>query len=191
MSGSENGLPGPCVEAREIIHEMLDGPMPANRADALEDHLEDCHACRVFREELVLVQRGLRDLREIAMPDDALEEVWERTVRVEGRVVDLSSWRRSWKRLASAAAVVLVATIAVWMLRPSQPTVPTEREIEIARAQLEQVLSLTGSAIKRTESAAVERVIEGKVSPALQRIPILGSTTKRTETGSEESWNGC
>lgn len=191
MSGSENGLPGPCVEAREIIHEMLDGPTPAGRASALEAHLEGCEACRLFRDELFLVQRGLRDLPEIAMPDDALEEVWDRTVRGEDRVVVLATWRKNWKHLASAAALVLVATIAVWILQPGQPAGPTEKEVEIARAQLEQVLGLTGSAIQRTQTVAVERVIRGNVSPTLQRIPILGSTTKKTETGSEESWNGC
>jgi predicted anti-sigma-YlaC factor YlaD len=189
MSGSGNGLAGPCIEAREIIHEMLDGPIPAERAAALETHLDACDACRDFQAELLLVQRGLRDLSEIPMPDDALEEVWVRTVRAEGRGVAISAWKKRWRHLAAAAALVLVATFAVWKLQPDQPAGPTEEEVAIARAQLEQVLGLTGSAIQRTQRAAGQ-VIQDKVSPSLQRIPILGSKTKEDETRSEESWNG-
>ena len=83
------------------------------------------------------------------------------------------------------------AEVADTSTTPGTPETAALSPLEIARAQLEQVLGLTGSAIQRTQNAAVERVIQGKVSPALQRIPMLGSKTEETETGSDESWNGC
>jgi predicted anti-sigma-YlaC factor YlaD len=78
MSGLER--PGPCIAARERIHEMLDGPVPSGRDAELERHLAECEACTAFRNELALVGTALRELPEVAMPDDALDDVWDRTV---------------------------------------------------------------------------------------------------------------
>ena len=39
-------------------------------------------------------------------------------------------------------------------------------------------------------AAEMRQVILDTVSPNLQRIPILGSKNGKTDTGSDESWNG-
>ncbi|MDX1388287.1 MAG: zf-HC2 domain-containing protein [Acidobacteriota bacterium] len=170
-----------CGRAREIIHEMLDGPLPADRLAELEQHFEGCDACRAFRDELALVQRGLRELPEVPMPDDALEEVWERTVRADDKVVPLATPTKRWAMLASAAVLALVAVLAVFNLWNGVDE-PSPEEVEIARAQLEQVLSLTGGALQKTQSATVDRVFRREVSPVLQRISILNLTGSESKT---------
>ena len=167
-----------CDKAREIIHEMLDGPVPGERGAEVERHLDGCNTCRAFRDELALVQRGLRDLPEIAMPHDALETVWEQTVRADEKVVRLVPRTKRWAVLASAAVLALVAVLAVFNLRNG----PNTKEVEIARAQLEQVLGLTGSALQKTQDATVDRVFRREVSPALRRIPILNLRSSETKT---------
>ncbi len=171
-----------CDRAREIIHEMLDGPLAADRVAELDGHLESCDACRAFRDELALVQRGLRELPEIPMPDDALEEVWEQTVRADGndKIVSFLPRTKRWAVLAAAAVLALVAVLAVFNLWNGDS--PDTREIEIARAQLEQVIGLTGGALQKTQSATVDRVFRREVSPALRRIPLLNLTATESKT---------
>src|SRR6185503_13826064 len=71
-----------CARARAGLQARLDAD-PAQRVDAaeLEAHLAGCADCRAFAHELQEVQDALRAAPLLRFPDEALEAVWDRTVR--------------------------------------------------------------------------------------------------------------
>ena len=64
---------------------------------------------------------------------------------------------------------------------------PTEEEIRKAAEDVRMVLALASRAVRRSERAAVERVLAGEVAPALDRImvdwPAAGSKTEKGRNG--------
>lgn len=157
-----------CTEAREAIHVSLDADlMDAGLKRRLEVHIASCTSCREFAAELGAIQEGLRSLPELPMPDDALEQVWDRTTR--SRRASARAWRRN---LTAAAAVIVIALAGLWLRNGSAPPGPTDAELEQAARDARMVLQLTSRALRRTEQAAVGDVLTDEVSQALRRVPI-------------------
>jgi predicted anti-sigma-YlaC factor YlaD len=166
MSGS-NGELG-CAGAREAIHVSLDADlMDAGLKRRLEAHVAGCASCRAFASEMRAIQEGLRNLGELRMPDDVLEEVWVRTTR--SRRAPARAWRL---RLAAAAAVLVVVMAGLWLRNGSAPTEPTDAELAQAAREARMVLQLTSRALRRAERAAVRDVLTDEVSRALRRVPV-------------------
>jgi hypothetical protein len=75
-------LPDDCRGARRALLARADGDLPAAEADALARHLAACAACRARAESLDAAIAALRGLPPaLPFPDDALESVWDRTLR--------------------------------------------------------------------------------------------------------------
>jgi len=169
-----------CARARDSVQHGMDGPVDARERAALDEHLVECEACREYRDGMLALSEALRAAPELSLPAAALEQVWDRTVRAEpSRRRGLA---RHWRGLA-AAAVVTGALVGLWAWvdRPTVPADPiaaelpegmTREDLDRALEEMHLVLNLTGSAIKRTERAAVEQVLGGEVAPALRLLPI-------------------
>jgi anti-sigma factor RsiW len=177
-----SGLPRECAAARETVQELLDGTVEAERREALESHLAACGECREVRRGLVAVRAGLRSLPETPFPDDALRQVWDRTVNAGRGATFVAPWRPRFVTAAAlAASLVLFALIFSWSRRLPPDPGPARldaEQIEQVRREARQVLELTAAALKRGERAAIERVVEGEVSPAIRRIGIQWPQTK-------------
>src|SRR6185369_4285105 len=131
-----------CARARHALDERLDGPLdPAREAD-LAAHLAGCAACREHEAGMLLVRSALRSLPEVPLPDEALAEVWARTV--EGGSARLARPAR-W---AAVAAAVLVAGLTFVLVRKPGSPEPKPSQAEIAQAATEArlVLGLTARA---------------------------------------------
>ena len=166
-----------CARAVGYLHQRLDGDvLETDGAEWLTRHLEGCDECRQAEVELQQVQRALRGLAATPFPEDALKDVWNRTTR--------SGNRRAWTdwRAIAAAAVLALAFLGIWQASDrftsgSQVAVaergPSDEELVRAAAEARFVLNLTATALRRSEKAAIEEVMGKRVSPALQRIPML------------------
>jgi anti-sigma factor RsiW len=166
-----------CTRAMGFIHERLDGDaLDARDAEWLDRHLDTCAECRRALSELEQIQQALRGLDVSPFPEDALDEVWDRTTRSTRR----PPWA-DWRLVAAAAALVL-AVVGVWYVgfgpvpetevAASQTTLSDE-ELARAEAQARYVLNLTATALRRSERVALEEVMGKTVSPALKKIPLL------------------
>ena len=129
------------------------------------------------------MQDLLRGMAEQPMPDDAVDEVWRRTVRAPQNRA-----RPRWKdwRFAAAAAVVVFAT---WMGVRYSPFVTGSRpDDEALRAaqEVRMVLQLTANAIKKSEQVAFREVFAEELSPALQKVGILWPSAPRERNGEED-----
>ena len=160
-----------CTEDREWIHLLLDGDtLDTDRQQKLHAHLANCADCRMAEADLRRIQGALGSLPESPLPDDALEDVLRRTVRNRGG--RRRTWHYGWRAAAAAAVVVIAA--GVWLFRPTDPSVaegPTREQIRQVE-QVRMVLRLTGGALRKTERAAMSRILSHEVSPALQRVPV-------------------
>lgn len=165
-----------CARALSQVHRRLDGEaLDPSSAQGLERHLARCPACRGTARELEEVQRSLRELPEIPLPDEALRRVWDRTVRAP-RAGGWFDWR------GAAAAAVLTALLGgLWYAtRPPAPrwdaatAEPSLSAAELARGAAEArfALRLASAALRRSERVAIDEVLGQRVAPALSKIPI-------------------
>jgi hypothetical protein len=187
-----------CDEFRGLIHDTLDGElMEAEASRRLHVHLASCEECRGFEAGLRRIQFALRGLDNQAMPDEAFDEVLDRTVRARG------GWSRAldW-RAAAAAAILILATWNFWPTATDTPTDarlvadiveigndgdPTEEELRQAAAQLRMILNRTGDVLERSGQSCRE-LLGDQLSPALQRLPIqMPTPVETTETGQGKS----
>ena len=159
-----------CTQAQDWVQQQLDGPVPAEIAEALRLHLAECSECRDYRDEMNAVQEGLSSLPRIPFPDDSLEQVWAETIR--RKTASRPVFHRSW--WAAAAAAVVLAAAGLWYVDPFEPRY-SEDEVAAAQDQLEMVLQRSAGALQRGQDAATRQVLGERVSPAVRRIPILFS----------------
>jgi anti-sigma factor RsiW len=184
-----------CARAIRYVHQRLDGDtLDPESTGWLSRHLEGCGDCRQAQEELKQIQRALRELKVTPFPQDAMDEVWDRTTRTASR----RAWT-DWRALA-AAAVVALAFFGIWQVgdrtAPGAEVAVVEAglsDAELARATAEArfVLNLTATALRRSERAAIGEVMGKRVTPALQRIPLLmpnssGRSRESRENGEDD-----
>ena len=191
MTDRRETIDAECAATRQALHELFDEAGPGGAAP---EHLDRCSACRDWARDHGEVRRALRELEQPGFPDDALREVWARTVD-RPRV----GWTRSaWTWAAAAAVLAAVIGLGLWGTSDTTPNVPptgtdpvaerpTEEEIRKAAEDVRMVLALASRAVRRSERAAVERVLAGEVAPALDRImvdwPAAGSKTEKGRNG--------
>jgi predicted anti-sigma-YlaC factor YlaD len=154
-----------CDIGRERVHAHLDETPGAALSESLSLHFATCPGCRELYEDLVALRAALRARPRPELPADALEAVWERTVRRPA-----AGWLDGWRRAAAAAVLVTaVSASTLWLLRGSPaPAGPTPAQIALAEAQADLVLSYAARAIQATRTATTHRVVGSKISPAVR-----------------------
>jgi hypothetical protein len=160
-----------CRQAREWIQDRLDAVLDDSSARTLSEHLASCEACSAYRDEIEGVHAALESLPPMRMPDEALQEVWSRTV--DAGVREIPWWKVGFGWRPALAAAALLAVVATgWFVLDRRPPEQTDPELLQAASEARYVLEMTAAALKRSERAAVESVLAGQVSPALERIVI-------------------
>ena len=170
-----------CSAAMELFHRVLDNDlMEATERQGMEAHLAVCSECAETAGQLREMQDLLRGMAEQPMPDDAMDEVWQRTVRAPRARTPRR--RVDWRFAAAAAVVIFISWIGVRLY----PVPGTDRaKAEQAAQEVRMVLQLTANALRRTEEVAFRKVFAEEVSPALQKVGILWPQASRKRDGDE------
>lgn len=103
-----------CEQARDRIHDRLDGLLSDDGAKRLDRHLESCESCRTLFEQLNRLDRGLAALRSLSdLPD--LDR--QPPIRMRSAPRGVRVWRA-----AAALALVIGAGFAAmsWMNRTGE-----------------------------------------------------------------------
>ena len=110
-----------CTRSREDIEALIDGTLAPIRAAELEQHLDQCEACRGLERDL----RRIRDAAEALGDPEPPDHVWLQIagrLRQEGRVHDqpgpVVTGRHQYVWLAIAAALVLAVGTSLVLLMP-------------------------------------------------------------------------
>jgi predicted anti-sigma-YlaC factor YlaD len=153
-----------CARARAALQARLDEDPDAPVESAeIEAHLSGCADCRALARELAEVQDGLRSAPLLAFPDEALESVWDRTVRAR-------PWRRAvavWGGLAAAG--ILGALLLATPRGARVPQGPSQQEVLQAAADVRFVLRLTDQQIRSQGTRVLHEVLDDEVAPALRQ----------------------
>lgn len=160
-----------CARAKRAIHARLDGdPLVAEDRARLDAHLVTCEACRTLSTELEEIQRELQAIRSPGLAPAALDRVWEETSRAR-------AGQRSPLRVAAwAAGLALLLGGSSWILfEQRERALHEQAELRRATTEARLVLAVAGNALRRTEQATTDRVLEGGVRQALDRTSIRWS----------------
>ena len=158
----------PCAAMREEIHALFDADGPIALPGALRSHLDSCAACREVVAELGALRSAFRELPSYPLPSEALDEVWRSTVHAPAR--SARGTAPAWTRAAAAAIVATALIATTWLvMRPTPPAYgPSDAELRRAEAQAELVFGYTARALDATRTAAADRVVASKISPAVR-----------------------
>ncbi len=111
-----------CKEFKELISEYIDGALPKDRMQAMEQHLELCIACKREYEELARVKALLGETKEVPLPanfDDRMKAALApefAAARAKTEAISSASKgkrMRLTKRLTAVAAVLVVGLFCV------------------------------------------------------------------------------
>ncbi len=110
-----------CPTTASLWIDFLDGKLPADQVQKLEEHLRTCASCRLSHQELQQTLQGLASLPdeepgpELRMEFTAMLEKEKALLAsqspVETKVVQIGPW----KKIGSVAAVLLLVSIAYWL----------------------------------------------------------------------------
>jgi hypothetical protein len=116
-----------CTRSREAIQDLVDGTLVPIRAAELEQHLDECPACRALADDL-------RRVRDTAAALDSLrprDHVWLQIagrLRQEGRVHDttpaVAPRKLQYAWLAIAAALIIAVAASLMLIPFGRPTTP-------------------------------------------------------------------
>ncbi len=115
-----------CDEIRRRLSEYLDGELPPEGRQSVEEHLSGCEGCRKELSELELTLGHLRSLHEVEPPPFYTQSVMRR-VREEARakpgLLRKLFFPLRVKLPIEAMAVALVAVVAVYVFKAMGPEV--------------------------------------------------------------------
>jgi predicted anti-sigma-YlaC factor YlaD len=161
-----------CARARQALQSRLDeDPREPVATEEVERHLQGCPDCRALAHELAEVQAALRGSPLLHFPDEALEQVWARTVRAPKFRVRRAA--ALWSGLAAAG--VLAALLLTLPRGARAPHGPSQEEVLRAAADVQFVLRLTDHEIRHQGTRALSEVLNEEVAPALRRAERDGS----------------
>lgn len=159
-----------CERVQRSIDEQFDRDAPDRMETAVADHLSECTACRQYCQRLNALEEDMRSLPSIPFPDEALQNVWAKSVDKLSASTRHSTWHR-WRRpLAAAAALALAFSIpwTAWRLHLST----RQKRVDEAVVQTRYVLGVTAGALRRAETVAVEDLYGERLPRVLGRFKV-------------------
>ena len=125
-----------CNQCQELVSDYIDGALELGEQLQVERHLADCEACRAVRDDLLQIVHFSRQLPlqtpsgtvwariSSAVASEQPASIWHRTARrlstMKSRHLDVSIPQL----LASAAALVIVASVTVTLIRRHESAGP-------------------------------------------------------------------
>jgi anti-sigma factor RsiW len=127
--------PVPCAEARPALLDLQRGRLSAARAADIRAHVAGCADCTHAAE----AEAALTDVLEHRLPQHTASLAFKRALREQwpAPAAPSRSWRRRWRVLAPAVAVVLLASVSA----------PLVWDRAVGRPEREAVAALTGEAV--------------------------------------------
>ena len=104
-----------CEDALERMSQALDGPLPLEEWQALEEHLESCPECRAAYAVLFQMEDALREIGETPAPAELSARVMEQ-IQAEAAPARRPAprWNRAgWRNLAGLAACAVLC-LGLW-----------------------------------------------------------------------------
>ena len=120
---------------RDAIQELADGTLGPLRRAELQQHLDECPACRSLADDMRRIRELAQSLERPAPPDRVWLQVAGR-LRQEGRITPTASPAAASHRfmpLAIAASLLFLVGASLYVLYPRQTGTPTQQDAHVAQ----------------------------------------------------------
>ena len=121
---------------RDAIQELADGTLGPLRRAELQQHLDECPACRALADDMSRIRELAQSLDRPAPPDRVWLQVAGR-LRQEGRIAastPAAAASRRFMPLAIAASLLLLVGASLYLLYPRQPVAPAQQDAHATSA---------------------------------------------------------
>jgi putative zinc finger protein len=122
---------------RDAIQELADGTLGPLRRSELQQHLDECPACRAFADDMRRIRDLAQSLDRPAPPDRVWLQVAGR-LRQEGRIAQTSSPAAASRRfmpLAIAASLLIMVGASLYVLYSRQAGAPAHQDAHLSSQQ--------------------------------------------------------
>ena len=116
-----------CNQAEEWLSRALDGELPADQRQALDEHLAACPQCRALQQEWASFATFMRGQKiESAQPPEAAWADVQRAIRLQGErrgedAVGVFGWRLQWAGAMIVAVLLGISALGMWRLNHGSP----------------------------------------------------------------------
>lgn len=150
-----------CTEFERLVNDYVDNELTHSH-EQIEEHIENCEACRALYEDTLAIKNMLSGLDMIDLPDDFEETLHEKLVAESNNVIPLhqekvssiKKYSRPLKWLGSIAAVMIVG-ITVYN---SMPKGGLDEAVNFASADMNVEASMANEAM--SDDMAEEEMAE-------------------------------
>jgi anti-sigma factor RsiW len=139
-----------CREARNNVSALLDGALEPGEAEAVRDHIGSCAACRAVFDTMQAAdadaRAALRGVADSARPSGQFTARVLAGIARRGRAPAAPLWPRRIRRVALAAAAVVVIGLGAWTIVSNLPGRDGDDMVEVdvqETAPRETVIVLT------------------------------------------------
>ena len=116
-----------CNQAEEWLSSSLDGELPADQRQALDEHLAACPHCRALQQEWVSFATFMRGQR--IPPAQTPEAAWadvQRAIRLQGEqrageAIGVFGWRLQWAAAMIVAVLLGISVLGLWRVNHASP----------------------------------------------------------------------
>jgi predicted anti-sigma-YlaC factor YlaD len=131
-----------CNQAEEWLSRSLDGELPADQRQALDEHLAACPSCRALQAEWSGFATLMRDQEIPAMqtPEAAWADV-QRAIRLQGEArrdegAGVFGWRLRWAGVSIAAVLLGISALGLWRANRVGPDMTQAVEVEFVETDI-------------------------------------------------------
>ena len=194
----------PCDEYLELISARLDGELSPFEEKRLEAHLAQCAPCRELADQLADLHDAMSELPRLPVPDGLTQQIAAAVAADKVTPISAKKKSRTWRSLASLAAVLALAVVGTGLYRyltpaaPAEPAVPsvqpepyedsvaftmdTDADAGLARTALfpdQEVLALCAADLFPNGKLAAEPVYDPDAAALSLELAEVGALTLR------------
>ncbi len=162
-----------CEETSILIEALLDGELPENEADTVQEHIKDCPACTRDLNDLTALRERLHQISRSSVPTTLHEKISGEIAATIGKEAPSGFWKWPQVMMTHATAAVVGGVIVYGSLFLLPVAQTLEEEVLSAH-----VLSLTDGKLMQLKAGDTHKV-KPWFSGKLNYAPIVANLTEK------------
>ena len=176
-----------CEDALERMSQALDGPLPLEERQALEEHLESCPECRAAYGALFQMEDALREIGETPAPAELSARVMEQIqAETAPSCRPVPRWKRAgWRNFAGLAACAALC-LGLWYGAGLESRENVVAEPSVASQSAGQKDASSRGLLDAAEPAPEEDPADAQPAPAQTEIPEEDVSSQQSAQGDKD-----